>query len=52
MTSDTGHHIRFNAHKDLARDFYKDYGVLTPEQFDEVDWDHVYETLNGVPRMF
>ena len=26
--------------------------MLTPEQFDEVDWDHVYETLNGVPRMF
>ena len=52
MTSDTGHHIRFNAHKDLARDFYEDYGVLTPGQFDEVDWDHVYETLHGVPRMF
>lgn len=52
MTSDTGEYLRFHAHRKLAKEFFYDYEVLWAEQFEEVDWTHVYATLHEVPRMF
>lgn len=52
MTSDTAKHIRFCAHKILARASYNELGILFPNQFDKVDWFNVYEVLCGVPKMF
>lgn len=52
MTSDTASHIRFHAHRELAKDFFEEYEVLDREQFEEVDWDNVYAALELVPRMF
>ena len=53
MTSDTGSHVRYAAHKCLAREFFNSYKVLFPNQFDEVDWKNVNHTLTDcVPRLF
>ena len=52
MTSDTGNQIRFQAHYRLARDVFCDNRILDPQQFEEVDWWHVHNTLHEVPRMF
>jgi hypothetical protein len=52
MTSDTGDHIRFWAHHRLAQDYYWDRNILSNEQFDQVDWRSVYDTLHGLPRLF
>ena len=52
MTSDTASHIRFHAHRELAKAFFKEYEVLDREQFEEVDWDNGHEALEIVPRMF
>ncbi len=52
MMSDTGNHIRFWAHHRLARDYYWDHNILSNEQFDQVDWRSVYDTLHGLPRLF
>lgn len=51
MTSDTGHHIRYEAHKQLARGVYYSLGILFPEQFDEVVWKYVNE-MHEVPGLF
>ncbi len=42
MTSDTGSHIRFWAHYQLAQEFYKDQKILSYHQFDEVDWPSIH----------
>ncbi len=34
MTSDTGDHIRFWAHKKITRKYFEEHKILTPEQFD------------------
>ncbi len=52
MTSDTGSHIRFWAHYQLAQEFYKDQMILSYHQFDEVDWPSVHQTLHDLPRLF
>jgi hypothetical protein len=52
MTSDTGSHIRFWAHYQLAREFYKDQKILSYHQFDKVDWSSVHRTLHNLPRLF
>jgi hypothetical protein len=52
MTLDTGNHIRFWANHRLARDYYQDRNILSNEQFDQVDWRSVYNTLHGLPRLF
>jgi hypothetical protein len=49
MTSDTGDAIRFWAHKALARETFAKLGILYVEQFDEVAWRFVYDTLHEVP---
>ena len=52
MTSDTGEHIRYSAHKTLAKEVFHSLKILTAEQFDEVDWQHVHLALHSVPRLF
>ena len=52
MTSDTGGKIRFWAHHQLARKYYKDHNILSPLQFDLVDWQSVHRTLHDLPRLF
>jgi hypothetical protein len=37
MTSETGAHIRFWAHLQLARQYYRDHKLLSFDQFDQVD---------------
>jgi hypothetical protein len=51
-TLDTGHHIRYHAHRHLAQGEFAAAGVLTITQFDPVDWQMVHNTLSMVPRMF
>jgi hypothetical protein len=52
MTSETGDHIRFWAHCWLAREYYQDHKILSPDQFDQVDWRSIHSTLHGLPRLF
>ena len=52
MTSDTSDHIRFVAHRQLAKEVYYSLGILFPEQFEEVAWKYVHMTLYDVPRLF
>jgi hypothetical protein len=52
MMSDTGHHIRYHAHRQLAREEIDVAKVLTTAQFDLVDWQMVHITLSSVPWMF
>ncbi len=52
MTSDTTHHIRFHAHRQLAQEKFNAAKILTTAQFDLVDWQMVHNTLSAVPRMF
>ena len=53
MTSDTGAHIRYAAGRRIARSFFHQTSRMFTDAFDEVDWPHVYRTLNKeVPRLF
>ncbi len=52
MTSDTGPHLRFHAHRQLAREEFAAAGILQPDHFDKVNWETVHYTLSMVPRMF
>ena len=52
MTSDTGDHIRFWAHKKIARKYFEEHKILTPEQFDQVDWKLMHSTLHSLSRLF
>jgi hypothetical protein len=52
MTSDTGDHIRFWAHRRLARIYFHKHKVLSKRQFDQVDWKSVHPTLHGISRLF
>ena len=52
MTSDTSQHINFNAHRQLAKAFFKSKGILTNKQFEEVDWKSVHGTLHSLPKLF
>ena len=53
MTSDTGAHIRYAAGRQIARSFFHQTSRMFTDAFDEVDWPHVYRTLNEeVPRLF
>ena len=52
MTSDTGDHTRFWAHKKIARKYFKEHKILTPEQFNQVDWKSTHSTLHSLPRLF
>jgi hypothetical protein len=52
ITSETGGQIRFWAHHQLAREYYRDQNILSPLQFDLVDWQSVHRTLHDLPRLF
>ena len=52
MTSDTSDTLRYWAHRQIAKTYYSQKGILNPDQFDEVAWQQVYMSLLDVPRMF
>ena len=52
MMSETGNHIQFWAHCCLAREYYQDHKILSPDQFDQVEWRSVHSTLHGLPHLF
>jgi len=52
MTSETGGQIRFWAHHQLAREYYRDQNILYSLQFDLVDWQSVHRTLHDLSRLF
>jgi hypothetical protein len=52
MTSNTGEDIRFWAHQQLAKTFYNTHKILTPTQFECVNWASVHRTLHNLPRLF
>jgi hypothetical protein len=49
MTSETGDHIQFWAHPWLAWEYYRDHKILSPDQFDQVDFRSVHSTLHSLP---
>jgi hypothetical protein len=52
MTSDTGNNIRFWAQRQLAKKYYGHQKILTPTQFNCIDWVSVHRTLHTLPRLF
>jgi hypothetical protein len=52
MTSETGDHIRFWAHLQLVRQYYRDHKLLSLKQFDLVNWKSIHCTLHNLPRLF
>jgi hypothetical protein len=52
ITADMGHHVRFLAHRTLARTSFHQLKILEPTAFDKVDWEMVHLTLHDVPQMF
>ncbi len=52
MTSETGDHIHFWAHLQLARQYYRNHKLLSLKQFDLVDWKSIHCTLHDLPRLF
>jgi hypothetical protein len=52
MTSNTGHHIWYHGHHQLAWDEFDTAKALTMAQFDLVDWQMVHNTLLAVLHMF
>jgi hypothetical protein len=52
MTSETGEHIRFWAHLQLACKYYSNHKLLSFEQFDLVDWKSIHRTLHSLLRLF
>jgi hypothetical protein len=51
MTSDTGGHIRYWAHHQLALAYYHEHNLLS-HQFDAIDWRSVHNTLHKLPWLF
>jgi hypothetical protein len=54
LTSGSEDYIRFWCQRIIARQVFahKKVRVLTPNQFDEVHWESVYQALSEVPRLF
>jgi hypothetical protein len=52
MTSETGALIRFWAQHQLARTFYCNRKILSPDQFHSVDWTSIHCTLHKLPKLF
>jgi hypothetical protein len=52
ITADMGHHMRYLAHRCLAKDSFHHLGILHSQEFDKVDWEMVYQMLHEVPRLF
>jgi hypothetical protein len=52
MTSDTGSHIQYWAHYQLAQNYYQEHKLLLHDQFNAIDWKSVHNTLHSLPRLF
>jgi hypothetical protein len=52
ITADTACHLRFWAHRYIAKAAFYSLGILMAQEFDYVDWEMVYDTLRTVPRLF
>lgn len=52
LTASMGRHIRFHAHRCLARSALADMKVISSAQFDVIAWQYVGKALEEVPRMF
>jgi hypothetical protein len=52
ITADTACHLRFWAHRHIAKAAFYSLGILMAQEFDYVDWEMVYDTLRTVPRLF
>ncbi len=52
MTSETGDHISFWAHHQLAWQYYRNYKLLSFKQFNLVDWKSIHQTLHNLSRLF
>jgi hypothetical protein len=52
LSSKTGDLLWFHAHRQLARTFFHQRGILTWEAFNKVDWESLHKTLHAVPRLF
>jgi hypothetical protein len=50
--SETGEHVRFWAHLQLTRQYYRDHKLLSFKQFDLVDWKSIHRTLHNLSRLF
>jgi hypothetical protein len=48
MTLETGAHIQFWAHCWSSQEYYQDHKILSPDQFNQVDWRSVHSTLHGL----
>jgi hypothetical protein len=52
ITPDMGDHVRYWAHRKLARERFHQLNILHTHEFDLVDWEMVYQKLWEVPKMF
>jgi hypothetical protein len=52
LTTDSGAVVRYTVQYREARELFAKQDILSPEQFDLVDWFHVHRTLHEVPKMF
>ncbi len=52
VAPDSADTVRFHIGRQLARQAFYAKNILTPRQFDKVDWDHVSPTLTQLPKMF
>ena len=52
MTSDTGEHIRYWGHHQLARAYYHEHNLLSHKQFNAINWRSVHNTLHKLPWLF
>jgi hypothetical protein len=52
VTTDNMDCLRFWAHKHLAKEKLHSMRILHTQAFDLVDWEIVYHTLWGVPKLF
>ena len=52
LSSDASDLLRFWVHKQLAEKTFHHLGILSSQQFQEVAWKQVHDTLCEAPRMF
>ena len=52
LSSDMSKHMRFWAHKHIAKEVFAKLRILDEGQFEEVEWGMVWGALKEAPRMF
>jgi hypothetical protein len=45
ITADLDRYVRYWVHRHLAKNNFHNLGILSPREFDYVDWEMVYDTL-------